>query len=401
MSSRAASMSDRSTGDSIDRDTTAFIDVLRGFAAFMVLLGHSLGMVVKSVYGSDEATVPPVWRWVLSSLGFGGFWVWAFFVLSGLCIQQSVARSLDRRSFTFGGYMLARVTRIYPLFFTGLLMAISGLWIIKSSGGDLPGISVRQLIGSLFMAQLFTGTLYSFGASWSLTNEMAYYLLWPAGLWLARWSSRRALMVLGIGSLAMTAALVVVWKLVYGGDAKHWLVPCWGLTAPLMIWLGGAWLGDRWKQTYEWMTGRRLIAGLIWLGLVYVAVVIIMHRHMAAWTLMTAGYLSIPGFIALVAGARFINFDADGKFKGFADWMGSLSYPCYILHGPLLMLTETLFIPLLHPAIRSSALLLLAALLLPVLLVVGTVGVRLEMFLMQWRKSLLSRPVSGTVVANS
>ena len=382
------------TGSVAERDTEAFIDLLRGVAAFMVLFGHSLGAAVTGVYGEDLQAVPAGWHWLLSSVGFGGFWVWAFFVLSGLCIQQSVARSMQRGTYTFSSYFAARVTRLYPMFLTGMALTVIALAVANRVAPVPEFITWKQFIGTLCMTQLVTGTLPSFGASWSLTNEMTYYLLWPLGLAIAARNSRRAVGMLVILSLLVTVAFVVPWKLIYHGDAKHWLVPCWGLSAPFIIWLGGAWLGTDWDRISAAITRRRWLWALGALGLVYAAVTVIMHRRLPAWVLMTAGYFATPAFMVVIAGSRHFRMNFSGRWGRVAVWMGAMSYPCYILHGPLMWLTESLILPQMPAFVMANPTLRLLALIIPIFAVVGTAGVGLEKFFMNWRRGFLRRAAS-------
>lgn len=374
----------------LDRSGELFIDALRGVAALMVLLAHGIMLGLRGIYGNDPAQMPEGWHWLLSSFGFGGFWVWAFFVISGLCIQQSIARSVERGTYTWGGYLTARLTRIYPLFLLGLALAVGGWWITDGYAGKVPSFPWAAFLASFVMLQLFTQPFPSFAPSWSLTNEMAYYLLWPLGLKLAGGSSRRAVILLGAGTLSVTAVLVFFWKVAQGGRDDSLLIPCWGISALFVIWLAGAWLGSEWTRFRAW-TGRRMwLLSWAWLAAVWCLVAFFQFRQSRAALLMVASYLAIPGFVVLIAGGGFAHLSASAWMRRAATWLGLLSYPCYILHKPLMWVTDTLLVPALPHGIATLPVFRILVLIVPPLLAVSVIGPVLERRIMAWRKRVLS-----------
>lgn len=375
----------------MDKDSELFIDALRGVAAVMVLVAHGIMLALRGVYGTDPTQMPEGWRWLLASFGFGGFWVWAFFVISGLCIQQSVARSAERGTYTWGGYLAARVTRIYPLFLLGLALAVGGWWITDGYAGRVPSFPWVSFVASFVMLQLFTQPFPSFAPSWSLTNEMAYYLMWPLGLKLAGGSSRRAVILLGSWALAAAAILAAFWKMAQLGRDDSLLVPLWGLSALFVIWLAGAWLGTEWARFRAW-SGRGAWQGSwIWLAAVWCLVAVLQYRQSRAAFMMVAAYLAIPGFVVLIAGGGLARLNVSARVKAFAGWLGLLSYPCYILHKPLMWMTDTLLIPLLQGPLASMPAIRIAVLIFPSLLLVSLIGPILERGVMDWRRRLLTR----------
>lgn len=386
----------------MDKRSELFIDALRGIAAVMVLIAHGIMLALRGIYGTDPAQMPEGWRWLLASFGFGGFWVWAFFVVSGLCIQQSVARSAERGSYTFGGYFAARVTRIYPLFLLGLALAVAGWWITGGHAGRVPSFPWASFLASLVMLQLFTQPFPSFAPSWSLTNEMAYYLVWPLGLKLTGGSSKRAVLLLGAGTLAVTAALVAIWKVMQGGRDDSLLIPCWGISALFVIWLAGAWLGTEWARFRDWTGRHAWLVSWVWLALVWGLVAVLQFRQGPAALLMVASYLAIPGFMILIAGGHGARLDASARMQRLAAWLGLLSYPCYILHKPLMWMTDTLLVPALPHGLSASPVLRIVVLILPPLLAVSLIGPLLERRVMAWRRRVLaSRPSLPATAASS
>ena len=114
--------------------------------------------------------------------GPGLYWVIGFFVISGYCIQLSVERQIEGRTFPLGQYLLARLSRILPLYY---LAAACGRGH-READRIAPGrvlLAQRAEYPVLFSLRFWsiqnlTQTYGSFAPSWSITNEMFYYLLY-------------------------------------------------------------------------------------------------------------------------------------------------------------------------------------------------------------------------------
>ncbi|MCP4036858.1 MAG: acyltransferase [bacterium] len=167
------------------------LDGLRGLAAIMVVIGHTIGAL----------RTPP---------GIAAPSVMLFFVLSGYCLSASALRgdhAVDRAQF-----FLRRIFRIHPPFVFALLIAwgvslsshtapcCDGLssWILNFNFVTLtPG----QLAGYLFFPGT-AGNLMPVG--WTLEVEMVFSLLVPFLLWLAR--GGHWLLPLGLALVALLQA---------------------------------------------------------------------------------------------------------------------------------------------------------------------------------------------------
>ncbi|MFZ4765414.1 MAG: acyltransferase family protein [Roseimicrobium sp.] len=388
--------------ESMDKSSELFIDALRGVAALMVLVAHGIMVALRGIYGSDVAAVPEGWHLLLSTLGFGGFWVWAFFVISGLCIQQSVARSAQRGDFTWGGYLVARVTRIYPLFLLGLALAVLGWWLTDVFTHKVTSFPWASFWGSLVMLQLFTNPFPSFAPSWSLTNEAIYYLVWPIGFVLAGGSSRRAVVGLMLGTLGLTAVLAWCWKTMHGGSDDSLFIPCWGVSAQFVIWLSGAWLGATWARLSAWVSFRCWLLAWCWLAVVWVLVAGLQYTASRAAWFMAASYLAIPGFVVLLAGSRHARLGTKETVQRLCVWLGLLSYPCYILHKPIMWVTDVLLATTLPGDLAAQPALRIALVIAVPLILLVIAGPPLERAVMAWRKRMLSpRPTLSAPLRKS
>lgn len=373
-----------------NRDSELAIDLYRGIAALLVMFAHALTFALRASYGADASAFPGVSRLISSSLGSGTFWVWGFFVLSGFCIHQSIARDQQRNTFSMSRYALGRITRIYPIFLIGLGLAVISWWI---TGGDAaPGTAfpTDRLIATLLFVQQFVGDFPGYSPAWSLCNEALYYLLWPALLIACRWHAMRAAIIGAITSFIVALSLVAVWKLSFAGDGQHWLVPAWCMIALFVVWLTGAALASVWQFIQPRITPRLAWMAVGWLAFVYAINVAIHYYNARAWTYTVAAYATAPAFALLIASGHHLRLSHSKSWQGIATWMGTLSYPCYLLHQPVLHFIEYGIMAHLPVRVQVTPWLHTLVLMLPAAIVVSTLGVALERGVMAWRARLLS-----------
>src|SRR5690606_37197282 len=100
-----------------------------------------------------------------------------FFVLSGFIMCYSYKEKLEADKMSFTSYWIARFARIYPLHLLMLLLAI------PLSFNTDPISWINKLLLQLMLAQSFIpsdGYYLTFNAvSWSLSDEMFFYLCFP------------------------------------------------------------------------------------------------------------------------------------------------------------------------------------------------------------------------------
>lgn len=144
------------------------LEMLRGFAAFYVFLGHLLLSRLPQSFVSL--------RFVLS---FGQEAVMVFFLLSGLVVCYSTHHHRDK---TFVGYFGRRWKRIYPIFFLSMLVTfLCALVAIRS----LPHFSASEFFGNIFMLQdfayakpgVFVSPFLGNSPLWSLSYEWWFYMM--------------------------------------------------------------------------------------------------------------------------------------------------------------------------------------------------------------------------------
>ncbi len=312
-------------------DTVAGIDLLRGAFAILVLLSHCWVSALRNSPHSGE----PLLRFVTVTLGQGGIWVTGFFVLSGFCIHLSVRNSQARGRYSEGDYLWARATRIYPLFLAGLLVADVARRA-ASARAQWP-----QILGSLFLLQGFTGQVFAYSQSWSITNEAVYYLAWPLALRVFGRDGARASILAGATALGITAAVVVVWKVFDRGSAASWLVPFWTISANSIPWFAGAFLASVWNGLLARERAAALACRSLWIALplVYGVQGWLNYRQGKAFWSFANSYLAALVFMLLILAMRNGVFGRKlPALRPVCAWLGLLSYPLYLLHEQIKVL---------------------------------------------------------------
>lgn len=202
------------------KDTTAsvLLDLLRGLAALMVLLGHWRNLLFIDYPQLTAHKLMLLVPYALSSAGHQA--VVIFFVLSGYLISGSVFRSLERGQWSWSSYLTHRIVRLWVVLVPGLLLC--ALWdnigihfhMAPALYSGLAGNHIIPDIHPLLKTHIFFGNLFflqsllvpifgSDGPLWSLANEFWYYLLFPLGLIALRrqfaWPQRIASVALFLG----------------------------------------------------------------------------------------------------------------------------------------------------------------------------------------------------------
>lgn len=179
------------------------LDALRGFAAFSVLLSHW-----RDAFFVDYAELGgrnPALAAAYLVTGLGHQWVIIFFVMSGYLVGGSVLRSVYSGRWSWRGYLLSRLTRLYIVLLPALLlggvldwigMHLAGTDAVYSGHSGMHALAfnvhstltLRTLAANSFFLQTIAlpgmggHWLLAFGSNsplWSLSNEFWYYLAFP------------------------------------------------------------------------------------------------------------------------------------------------------------------------------------------------------------------------------
>lgn len=162
------------------RKTTTLpqLDALRGLAILAVFTQHLGDRFLPLVRSAIETHVPPaIVPWILTILHHAWWGVDLFFVLSGFSLSLSWLRSggVSTRAF-----FLRRTARILPGYYVALAVTLVFHRSIVGQTQFVPALLMHLVVQQGYFP---LGGIVFIGATWSLTTEVSYYLLFP---WLQR-----------------------------------------------------------------------------------------------------------------------------------------------------------------------------------------------------------------------
>ncbi|GGK93663.1 hypothetical protein Ppa06_61780 [Planomonospora parontospora subsp. parontospora] len=329
----------------------AWLDALRGPAALAVALHHAAWTFI-----------PEAWAEVDRRIDVGTWGVFVFFMVSGYIIPASLERRGDLRAFWAG-----RAFRLLPL----LLVAL-GLALLLAYGGAFalhPGLGHRPLplvvLGNVTMLQELLGVPAVIGVMWTLSYEMAFYLI-AAGLFTVRQAHRSAAVAIGLAASAVPLGLLLPGPVVRGrADLAAALLGVAVLAAVAV----SARAGGR-VRTAAAVTGGLLGLALVvlgsrigaWQGLTVLAAMFAgtavhrAERGVIRWRTAVAAVAAVlacgafakddPGWApAIVLAAAFFGGAFALRNRWFPRWLthlGVISFSLYLLHPLLLRMSPNL-----------------------------------------------------------
>ena len=317
------------------------LDVLRGPAALLVLVGHWRNLFFKDF---PELVNPgPVMKVFYLFTGAGHEAVMLFFVLSGCVIAHVIYGLHERGKWSWPSYLSARLTRLWIVLIPALLL--TGFWdrigmrlaagkqsIYEGAGfGNILNQPVAAVSGSevflgnvFFLQRILVPTFGSNGPVWSISYEFVYYLAYPLLLGgLVLFGGR---LLAGLASVALAAGL-----LVFAGKS---------ISAGFVIWLFGVAAYFAFKKV-PWPT-RWAIPGFLG-GTVLLLGCIVGSRvginlGPVDWEVL----IGISCALAIYAGLSAEPTERLTRILRPFHGLSAVSYSVYLLHTPLLVFIASL-----------------------------------------------------------
>jgi peptidoglycan/LPS O-acetylase OafA/YrhL len=364
------------------------IDLCRGLFAYLVVAAHAREVAWSmhpEMDGVLEATIPLLRRCLA---GHGIIWVMGFFVISGYCIHLSAARLQSAARFPFRVYLVARLTRILPLYYLALLFAVLVEWLIAPArpGAWPNGLNGFVLIDQVLVIQNLTQTYGSFAASWSITNELFYYAFYGlvCGLAAGRgdWPGR-------VG-MAICLVIAAVMQALYSTVAHTPVVLGFGMLFGLGInWFLGVLVAIHGPS----LARSRRVRGLVrvWPALLAAAFFSRLEPRLPSGVFfLICGVAFALMLVAFHRGVEEASAPALVPFRlsKVVGWMGLSSYPTYLFHGPIMMLLGSVMIRQGWVADWRLTWLILSVVPIALGIVLGFVA---ERPILAWRSDLLRR----------
>jgi peptidoglycan/LPS O-acetylase OafA/YrhL len=287
------------------RSRLILLDGLRGIAAILVVLYHCNTIRQDKIIFFDAGFLAVDFYFILSG-----------FVLT-LAFEQRFGRGLGTV-----GFMKLRVIRLWPALTVGVLLGAVAITL------DTPSpLIVPLILLSLLMVPFLTpgGLLFSVNCvQWSLAFELIANLTHV--LVLRRLSQRTLIAICAACGTAMVVAIDAFGTVGMGAELDTVLYgfPRVGFSYTLGILLARRWHGEPASVTPGWVF---VLAG---------PVALIVGASLLPAPLRPVG----EGIAMLVAMPLLFHAASRAKAPSFAEpwlhWLGSLSYPLYAVHYPLL-----------------------------------------------------------------
>lgn len=310
----------------LNKRVSSFLDFLRWFSAFLVVVYHLRAILFVDYHTSASTGI--FWSAFYFITGFGHLAVMIFFVLSGLLVGGDVVKKIREKKFNFKIYFIHRFSRIYAVLplalILGCILDYSGRSIFtqidfSAERYGFPQDIVRNILlhlnlptffSNLFMLQdIYFPSLGSNLPLWSLSNEFWYYVLFPL-----------ALISFKVKNKYIKAAILLVLCFV--------LCMAYKIIPGFMVWLLGVFLlilkRPIFKNSFIPWSIFLLVLGGIRMGFLYRvlngAIVDFLFGITVVLVLNNVGYLK----------------DKESAFAGFNKSMASFSYSLYLLHLPFI-----------------------------------------------------------------
>jgi peptidoglycan/LPS O-acetylase OafA/YrhL len=295
-------------------DKIRSIQVLRGFAAFLVVLNHIWGISVRS---TSEASLGRL----LQVEDIGGFGVDIFFCISGFIMVWTLKRGVDHAELS-RRFLVARMKRIYPIYAVWLALFLSAVFAVNTAGfgfqsevfrGATPGELIRNFLllpalpgnpNGMFLPQ-----------AWTLVYEMYFYVVFAACLLAGRKYISYTLTA-GIGGLLLLSHL-------FGHpDRDNWTNIAYMIGDPLVLnFLFGAFLALLYKR-------RPLVVTHKPAALCAMAVLVVVALYALEGPRLLVLGLPALAILALTAGYEVERNPVNDALV----YVGEASYSIYIVH---------------------------------------------------------------------
>jgi len=316
------------------------LDMLRAFAAFLVVLSHARVCLLKD-YRPDMSGILKPFYFISS---FGHESVVVFFVLSGCVVGRIVLRGMQTNSWSWKDYLFDRLTRLWIVLIPALcltaLLDISSLSLSPPNSFVHTGIEFANIfrqplsdqiswpifLGNLFYLQtIFVPTFGSNTPIWSLANEFWYYMAFP---------------LLFLGAVSRKSWLYKTASIL--GGILILSLAGWYIVGLFPVWLSGVaafGLFQKVPPRREW------VGPGIWVSAISTALLLSLSRVGLLPQLLG---LTISDNVIGLSCAALIYFALSTQPPSLLSTIGGFfskfSYSVYLLHLPLITFLAAVFI---------------------------------------------------------
>jgi len=298
---------------------------IRFFFALMVFMTH-VGILFQA-----DANLKHLYENVFSE-GFMG--VSFFFILSGFILSLNYKEDSQLKSYK-RIFILKRILRIYPLHIITLIFMLPfsfpGIWTLKSLSFWIIKLMVQVLLLQSFIP--LESVFYSFnGPSWSLSDEMFFYILFP--------------FLLNIYSLNQKWIKFLLPLMVFFIIGLSFIPEKWHLAivyvqppVRIMDFILGILLYQFYKveniKIKRWILSRKL-ATIMEIGVIILFVLFFAFHYWVPLVYRYSIYYWIPGSLLIFVFS--LNQGAISKIlsQKIFEKLGEISFSFYLVHGVVL-----------------------------------------------------------------
>lgn len=323
----------------------AFVHILRGVAALLVVWAHLSGYWLSTVGRTDGAQT--IWyEWVVRPFHLyqngGHLGVILFFLISGYIITHTSLRE-DRRSFA-----VKRVLRIFPALIAALLLSWLVITVATAVGLHPIGLHAGpwwRWVEAAFLLDGFTAPTLMLDVTWTLVVELIFYVLVFAFLGRQR---RRPLATTAFMAAIWFAASIVFLNIGHlSQSANGWT----------MFWVGFLLVGR-----IIYLVQRRLASaldGAILGSSILIGFALLAEAAEPGHLLSPGGYTGYEPMVTyLIAILLFVGLLRIAPKRAIQPFrfFGDISYSLYLVHLPFGLLLISIFDPLGLPESLTSLL---------------------------------------------
>lgn len=294
-----------------------FLDALRGIAALLVVPIHGPHSIYKALYFPHAFLAVDL-----------------FFCLSGFVVAFSYESRLSAR-LTFREFVLTRIVRLYPIAILGTILGAMTVTLNPGAFGHQISLAKRLpvsiLLGILVIPIPHVRLFPLDYPMWTLFFEMVANVAYA---WLMRRrlaSSRTLGAIASLSFLAMAVQRKRLGSLDYGSMFHGSIM---GLFRVGFSFFCGVLLYRLYKsrELIQWRGNRALVAS-VFITVLFLGVFCV-EQPITTWAPVELCFVAI-GFPCFVYyGARV---DMPGRWATISAFLGTISYPLYLLHQPLLV----------------------------------------------------------------
>lgn len=310
----------------------AFVDVLRGVAALLVVLFHQQIHVFMDY---PAKPIPPgslTWWVFLGFFDLGKYAVVVFFMVSGFLIPAT----LRRPGTNLGQFVRHRFFRLYPAYWLSIVFRLIALGAL----GTLSTVNWTDVAVNLTMLQKFVGKPDFIGVFWTLQIELTFYAICALLFRFGRLERRVEAQLLSLGCALLCA--LARWQ-----TGKP-------LPVALFLALTVMFAGDSLRCYGEGRADRREVRRVMWTALLGVVPVAWMGYGEDAQRYVVTYWAAVATFVLCWRNASW--FSVDRLSKRVFGFLGEISYGMYVLGSTILLwVGHPLFASTRNPWLTAAA----------------------------------------------